>query len=288
MLTSSHKHGLRPFYTIYTFKTSATLNASAHHSINRTITYRPNRGTSANSSKQRRHVGHPDKQNAREGPEMKKVPPKVKRPSNHEPSITQAELSHYTKSNPPSDAELSYASRYFSTPARELSPIHHFRNFPPSEVPEVTVLGRSNVGKSSLLNALLGMQKKKDPVAAVSKRPGKTRSMNAIGLQGAEYSYKQRLWFGKEALILVDMPGYGFGSRDGWGEEIIKYLTKRQQYVHCSDCSFMPLTLRFVDCVDLSFSLTHMLESSKVTNRSSISSLKTTCRLVSSSPKSTR
>ena len=36
--------------------------------------------------------------------------------------------------------------------------------------------------------------------------------MNAISLHGAEYSYKQKLWYGKKALVLVDMPGYGFGG----------------------------------------------------------------------------
>ncbi|HBL17276.1 MAG: ribosome biogenesis GTP-binding protein YsxC [Elusimicrobia bacterium GWA2_69_24] len=80
-------------------------------------------------------------------------------------------------------------------------------------VAEVTFVGRSNVGKSSLLNALCRRN-----VARVSGTPGRTRTINVF-LAGADR------W-------LVDLPGYGYvkgrpGDRAGWGPMIESYLTGR-------------------------------------------------------------
>jgi GTP-binding protein len=79
-------------------------------------------------------------------------------------------------------------------------------------LPEVAFLGRSNVGKSSLLNALVGQ-----PVARVSGTPGKTTLLNAYRLPG---------------LYLVDLPGYGFATasksaRSGYRRLITGYLRQR-------------------------------------------------------------
>jgi GTP-binding protein len=63
------------------------------------------------------------------------------------------------------------------------------------EVPEVALCGRSNVGKSSLMNALTGQK----ALARVSHTPGRTRQLNFFDL-------------GEGALTLVDMPGYGFAQ----------------------------------------------------------------------------
>ncbi len=71
-------------------------------------------------------------------------------------------------------------------------------------------LGRSNVGKSTLLNALLGRR-----ICHTSSRPGRTRTMNAISVHGGR-------------LHVLDMPGYGHGSRREWGREIMKYLAGRE------------------------------------------------------------
>jgi len=120
-----------------------------------------------------------------------------------------------------------------------------FRELPLSSVPEVVFLGRSNVGKSSLLNALVHRTGLK--LANVSSKPGRTKTLNAFGVggeggvrwsrtiqkekaDGDENEEQQRaMWVGKGGLVVLDMPGYGKGSREAWGKEIIKYLYQRKQ-----------------------------------------------------------
>ncbi|PKM83888.1 MAG: YihA family ribosome biogenesis GTP-binding protein [Firmicutes bacterium HGW-Firmicutes-13] len=90
------------------------------------------------------------------------------------------------------------------------------RQFPPGELPEVAFCGRSNVGKSSLINALLGRKK----LAPTSGQPGKTRTIDF-------YIINQKFY-------LVDLPGYGFArvSKDlkhKWGRLIESYLKDRPQ-----------------------------------------------------------
>ena len=75
------------------------------------------------------------------------------------------------------------------------------------------------MGKSSLLNALMGQN-----ICHTSNKPGRTRSMNFFAV-GGEDSHGNS---GK--LAILDMPGYGKGSREEWGPEIMKYLTGRKQY----------------------------------------------------------
>jgi GTP-binding protein len=82
---------------------------------------------------------------------------------------------------------------------------------PPSGLPEVAVAGRSNVGKSRCINALLGIH----GVARVSRTPGRTR---AVHLYEIEHRY-----------VLVDLPGYGYaavsaGMREGWKDLVEGYL----------------------------------------------------------------
>src|SRR5271169_5869039 len=92
-------------------------------------------------------------------------------------------------------------------------------HFPAPSLPEVAFLGRSNVGKSSVINSLLGAK-----VAKTSSTPGRTRSINF---------YEVR-WPGKPrpALFFADLPGYGYArlSREvtaGWGSFIDPYLEHR-------------------------------------------------------------
>lgn len=85
---------------------------------------------------------------------------------------------------------------------------------PPETLNEVAFVGRSNAGKSSLVNALTGRKS----LARVSQTPGATRQINFFNLAGR--------------LMLVDLPGYGFAKRskteaEAWQEMIFAYLRRR-------------------------------------------------------------
>ena len=94
--------------------------------------------------------------------------------------------------------------------------------FPQAGMPEVVFLGRSNVGKSTLINALLNRLNKR--VAFVSSKPGKTRSANfyKVCVPGAESREK--------IFCLVDMPGYGYAARgrderEEWWKLVNRYFS---------------------------------------------------------------
>ena len=96
--------------------------------------------------------------------------------------------------------------------------------FPPPDVPEIAFLGRSNVGKSSLLNALVG-----DRAAKVSQTPGRTRAINFFAL--LDPSQRRRLMF-------ADLPGYGYAKisksiSSGWPAFIEPYLAIRSTLKLC-------------------------------------------------------
>lgn len=94
---------------------------------------------------------------------------------------------------------------------------------PPDSLPEVAFAGRSNVGKSSLINTLLGRTRSK--IAHVSQRPGKTQEINF-------YRVRARLpRRGDREFFLVDLPGYGFARvpaemRERWTALIEGYLSE--------------------------------------------------------------
>lgn len=113
-------------------------------------------------------------------------------------------------------------------------------DFPRDRRPECAFAGRSNVGKSTLLNTLLNIR----GLAKVSKKPGKTQTINFFDVNGKVY--------------FVDLPGYGFAKvprslQETWGEAITRYLQTREQLrlvVHLLDARHTP-TGQDQDLLDL-------------------------------------
>ena len=109
---------------------------------------------------------------------------------------------------------MKVTSAVFNTSSLDLA------GCPPSALPEFALIGRSNVGKSSLLNLITG----KKGLAMVSETPGKTKLLNFFTINN-----KWRL---------VDLPGYGFakvakGEVNRFNESVVEYLTHRGDNLIC-------------------------------------------------------
>jgi len=92
--------------------------------------------------------------------------------------------------------------------------VHSLKQLPEEGMPEIAFAGRSNVGKSSLMNKLIGRK----ALVKVSARPGKTQGLNYFQVG--------------EQFHLVDLPGYGYakvpkGMKDAWQSLISSYLENR-------------------------------------------------------------
>jgi GTP-binding protein len=92
--------------------------------------------------------------------------------------------------------------------------VHSLKQLPEVELPEIAFAGRSNVGKSSLMNKLIARKS----MVKVSSRPGKTQGLNFFRVG--------------DHLNLVDLPGYGFAKvpkvmQDAWQSLISSYLQSR-------------------------------------------------------------
>ena len=98
-------------------------------------------------------------------------------------------------------------------------------HFPVPSLPEVAFLGRSNVGKSSVINALVGAK-----IARTSNTPGRTRSINFFEIRRAGHPQPE--------LLFTDLPGYGYAkisraiSQD-WASFVDPYLTERPSLALC-------------------------------------------------------
>ncbi|XWN36318.1 MAG: ribosome biogenesis GTP-binding protein YihA/YsxC [Balneola sp.] len=102
----------------------------------------------------------------------------------------------------------------FNGKAKFITSATNIEECPPDEFPEVCFAGRSNVGKSSLINAIVNRKN----IARTSNVPGKTQQMNYYQIG--------------DDCFFVDLPGYGFAKvpkkeRERWGRNIRQYLTQR-------------------------------------------------------------
>ena len=114
---------------------------------------------------------------------------------------------------------LETGRRFFAAPCRFFHAAQRADDLPAVRAPEIAFAGRSNVGKSSLLNALTGQK----ALARTSKEPGRTQQLNFFAL-GPDQAGRN--------LVLVDMPGYGFarvsaGLLKQWSALIRQYLRGR-------------------------------------------------------------
>jgi GTP-binding protein len=106
-------------------------------------------------------------------------------------------------------------------------------DWPDDAKPEIAFMGRSNVGKSSLINSLLGVR----GLARTSSTPGRTQSLNFFEIN--------------DRFRFVDLPGFGYAKvpqiiRTSWGEMVTSYLAKRGQLVlsiHIVDSRHEPTKL---------------------------------------------
>jgi GTP-binding protein len=100
-------------------------------------------------------------------------------------------------------------------PTRFIKSVFDPKELPSDDMPEIALIGRSNVGKSSLINALV----EKKELARTSSTPGKTQSLN---------------YYQFDDFYLVDMPGYGYAkssktSREQWAGLIEQYFVSRKE-----------------------------------------------------------
>lgn len=92
------------------------------------------------------------------------------------------------------------------------------KNCPHTGLPEIALIGRSNVGKSSFINSITNRKK----LAKTSNTPGKTRLMNYFNIN--------------DQIIIVDLPGYGYAKvskteQQKWSKELENYLQNREELI---------------------------------------------------------
>ena len=118
---------------------------------------------------------------------------------------------------PPEQAEAAWLEagrKLFAQPCNFVAGVADLAQLPPMRLPEVAFSGRSNVGKSSLINALTGRRQ----LARISQTPGRTQQINLFDLGGR--------------LTLVDLPGYGYAKApkptvEAWQRLLRAYLRGR-------------------------------------------------------------
>ena len=116
---------------------------------------------------------------------------------------------------PPAELEV-LSAQYIASAVRE-------DQYPPEKFIEFSFVGRSNVGKSSLINSLC----RRRGLARISSTPGKTQTLNF-------YQLEVRRELSRQSVFFVDLPGYGYAKRSklqrtSWGSFIETYLTESPQ-----------------------------------------------------------
>lgn len=127
---------------------------------------------------------------------------------NDTPATASSPVTEYT------EQALEEGRRIFSGACDFVAGVDTLARLPGESLPEIAFAGRSNVGKSSLVNALTGRK----TLARTSHTPGRTQQLNFFNLA--------------DRLLLVDMPGYGFAKvsksqRSAWDRMIRSYLKGR-------------------------------------------------------------
>jgi GTP-binding protein len=122
--------------------------------------------------------------------------------------MSTTKINSKSKNSSKSDNTLNFQSAKFEFGAMNT------QQFPKTRLPEIALIGRSNVGKSSLLNSLTNNSK----LAKVSKTPGRTRQINFFNIS--------------DKIYLVDLPGYGYAKishndRHVWDQLISDYIYNR-------------------------------------------------------------
>ena len=148
-----------------------------------------------------------------------------------------------------SQTELEEARKIFAGPCDFMLGVAALKQLPDASLPEIAFAGRSNVGKSSLLNALTNRK----TLAKTSNTPGRTQQLNYFNLG--------------EKLYIVDMPGYGYAKvskeqRDEWTTLIFDYLRGRPTL----RCVFILIDSRH-GLKDSDIMLMEMLDEAAVTYR---------------------
>jgi len=192
-------------------------------------------------------------------PSTSPKPPQNPKPSSSstsrpKPSFSTSPLGIYNCASPPTRHQIQQANTYFNRSSpRHLLSTHNPKLLLPSSTPHVVLIGRSNAGKSRLLNALLNAAR--NPLASVSKKPGHTKCLHLYGVgsvaagsktlvkpglninllhaNARKKATKEELWIHGPGLVVVDSPGYGMGSRHEWGS-MMQQLYQHATQVRCA------------------------------------------------------
>ncbi|KAH8202060.1 hypothetical protein TruAng_003815 [Truncatella angustata] len=157
----------------------------------------------------------------------------------HSPTLPMSEISikDLLESPVPDKSLISELNRLFTqNPATFYHGTSDFYMLKKNtRIPEICILGRSNVGKSTFVNALAN--RREHELAHTSARAGRTKAMNAFGfgpaptmkeLAEADDEVKRTEDLPTHSFFVLDMPGYGHKSLQDWGKHITLYLNKRQ------------------------------------------------------------